>query len=196
MKKIDILKQINGLKKDYKEIIKLDYFKQFKKDIQKIDDFTTKIDQTNDITTKTQKISINASMLNNFKALANEICNDDTNNIINKATNNQIKKSLALAIFDNTTNNLKLQIKTNAQALYNYQDITRVFTTFKATIENLKTQNKTMSVCVDLVTNKVKFVDADALYQKMLEQKELEKQNAKIAKSNKKAKENKKASNN
>lgn len=194
MNKTQILKNLNGINQEYKKILKIEEFKQFKKDLKIIDNFTTKISQDNDTTTKTQKISINKNMLDNFKALANKICNNDTITILNNATNNQIKKSLALAIFENTKNDLKLAIKTNTQKLYTYQDVTKVFATFKATIENLKTQNKTMSICVDITTNKIKFVDAQKMYNELMQQKELERKNKKIEKANKKTKENEKAS--
>lgn len=194
MNKTQILKNLNGINQEYKKILKLDEFKQFKKDLKIIDEFTTKITQENDTTTKTQKIVINANMLNNFKVLANKICNNDTITILNKSTNNQIKKSLALAIFENTKNDLKLAIKTNTQKLYIYQDITKVFATFKSTIENLKTQNKTMSICIDITTNQLKFVDAQKMYNELVQQKELERKNKKIEKANKKTQENEKAS--
>lgn len=193
MNKTQVLKQLNGIKEDYKKIVKLEEFKQLKKDLKIIDSFTTKITQDNDTTTKTQKISINKNMIDNFKALANKICNADTITILNNATNNQIKKSLALAIFENTKNDLKLAIRTNTQKLYTYQDITRVFATFKATIENLKTQNKTMSICIDIVSNKIKFVDANAMYNKLVEEKTQERKNKQIERKNKKEIENKKA---
>lgn len=195
MNKTQLLKQLNGIKEDYKKIVKLEEFKQLKKDLKIIDTFTTKITQENDTTTKTQKISINKNMIDNFKALANKICNQDTITILNNATNNQIKKSLALAIFENTRNDLKLAIKTNTQKLYTYQDITRVFATFKATIENLKTQCKTMSICIDIVTNKIKFVDANAMYNKLVEKKAQERKNKQIERKNKKAITNEKAKN-
>ena len=121
MNKTQVLKQLNGIKEDYKKIVKLEEFKQLKKDLKIIDSFTTKITQDNDTTTKTQKISINKNMIDNFKALANKICNADTIAILNNATNNQIKKSLAIAIFENTRNDLKLAIRTNTQKLYTYQ---------------------------------------------------------------------------
>lgn len=194
MNKTQLLKQLNGIKEDYKKIVKFEEFKQLKKDLKIIDTFTTKIIQENDTTTKTQKISINKNMLDNFKALANKICNDDTIAIVNNATNNQIKKAFALAIFENTRNDLKLAIKTNTQKLYTYQDITRVFATFKATIENLKTQCKTMSICIDIVTNKIKFVDANAMYNKLVEEKAQERKNKQIERKNKKALANDKAS--
>ena len=194
MNKTQLLKQLNGIKEDYKKIVKLEEFKQLKKDLKIIDTFTTKITQENDTTTKTQKISINKNMLDNFKALANKICNQETITILNNATNNQIKKALAIAIFENTRNDLKLAIKTNTQKLYTYQDITRVFATFKATIENLKTQCKTMSICIDIVTNKIKFVDANAMYQKLTEEKLQERKNKQIERKNKKALANDKAS--
>ena len=193
MNKTQVLKQLNGIKEDYKKIIKLDEFKRFKKDLKIIDTFTTKITQDNDTTTKTQKISINKNMLDTFKSLANKICNADTITILNNATNNQIKKSLALAIFENTKNDLKLAIRTQATKLYTYQDITKVFATFKNTIENLKTQNKTMSICVDIVTNKIKFVDANAMYQKLVEEKAQERKNKQLERKNKKQIENNKA---
>lgn len=195
MNKTQLLKQLNGIKENYKKIVKLEEFKQLKKDLKIIDTFTTKIIQENDTTTKTQKISINKNMIDNFKALANKICNQDTITILNNATNNQIKKALAIAIFENTRNDLKLAIKTNTQKLYTYQDITRVFATFKATIENLKTQNKTMSICVDIATNKIKFVDANAMYQKLVEEKTQERKNKQIERKNKKQIENEKATN-
>ena len=194
MNKTQLTKKLNGIKEEYKKVIKLEEFKQFKKDLKVIDTFTTKITQEEDTTTKTQKISINKNMLDNFKALANKICNNDTTTILNNATNNQIKKALALAIFENTKNDLKLAIRTNTTKLYIYQDITKVFATFKATIENLKTQNKTMSICIDVVTNKIKFVDADAMYQKLVEEKAQERKNKQIERKNKKEIENKKAS--
>jgi hypothetical protein len=190
MNKTQLLKNINGLEKEYKKIIKLEQFKQFKKDLKIIDDFTTKITQENDTTTKTQKIVINANMLNNFKSLANEICNTETLTILQKATNNQIKKALALAIFENTSNTLKMTIKTNTQKLYQYQDITKIFATFKTTIENLKTNNKTLSIVVDINTNKIKFVDAEKIYNEMMAQKQQEKENAKQERKNNKAKQN------
>lgn len=193
MNKTQLIKKLNGIKEDYKKIIKLEEFKQFKKDLKVIDTFTTKITQEEDTTTKTQKISINKNMLDNFKALTNKICNNDTTTILNNATNNQIKKALALAIFENTKNDLKLAIRTNTTKLYIYQDITKVFATFKATIENLKTQNKTMSICIDIVTNQIKFVNADAMYQKLVEEKAQERKNKQIARKNKKAIENEKA---
>ena len=195
MNKTQLLKQLNGIKEDYKKIVKLEEFKQLKKDLKIIDTFTTKITQENDTTTKTQKISINKNMLDNFKALANKICNQETITILNNATNNQIKKALAIAIFENTRNDLKLAIKTNTQKLYTYQDITRVFATFKATIENLKTQCKTMSICIDIVTNKIKFVDANAMYNKLVEEKAQERKNKQIERKNKKAITNEKAKN-
>ena len=195
MNKTQLLKQLNGIKEDYKKIVKLEEFKQLKKDLKIIDSFTTKITQENDTTTKTQKISINKNMLDNFKALANKICNQDTITILNNATNNQIKKALAIAIFENTRNDLKLAIKTNTQKLYTYQDITRVFATFKTTIENLKTQCKTMSICIDIVTNKIKFVDANAMYNKLVEEKTQERKNKQIERKNKKAITNEKAKN-
>ena len=194
MNKTQILKNLNGINQEYKKILKLEEFKQFKKDLKIIDEFTTKITQENDTTTKTQKIVINANMLNNFKVLANKICNNDTITILNKSTNNQIKKSLAIAIFENTKNDLKLSIKTNTQKLYTYQDITKVFATFKSTIENLKTQNKTMSILVDIKTNQLKFVDTKKMYNELMQQKELERKNKKIEKANKKTQENEKAS--
>lgn len=194
MNKTQIIKKLNGIKEDYKKIVKLEEFKQLKKDLKIIDSFTTKITQEEDTTTKTQKISINKNMIDNFKALANKICNDDTIEILNKATNNQIKKSFALAIFENSKNDLKLAIRTQTTKLYTYQDITKVFATFKATIENLKTQNKNMSVCVDIVTNKIKFVDANAMYQKLVEEKAQERKNKQIERKNKKTIANDKAS--
>ena len=193
MNKTQILKNLNGIKEDYKKILKNENFKQFKKDIKTIEEFTTKINYENDITTKTQKISLNNNIINNFKMLANAICNNDTIAIIEKASNNQIKKSLALAIFENTKNDLKLAIRTNTTKLYIYQDIIKIFATFKATIENLKTQNHKMSIVVDIATNKLKFVDADTIYQKLVEEKAQQKQNAKIARKNKKQIENEKA---
>ena len=194
MNKTQIIKKLNGIKEDYKKIVKLEEFKQLKKDLKIIDSFTTKITQEEDTTTKTQKISINKNMIDNFKALANKICNDDTLEILNKATNNQIKKSFALAIFENSKNDLKLAIRTQTTKLYTYQDITKVFATFKATIENLKTQNKNMSVCVDIVTNKIKFVDANAMYNKLVEEKAQERKNKQIERKNKKQIANDKAS--
>ena len=194
MNKTQIIKKLNGIKEDYKKIVKLEEFKQLKKDLKIIDSFTTKITQEEDTTTKTQKISINKNMIDNFKALANKICNDDTLEILNKATNNQIKKSFALAIFENSKNDLKLAITTQTTKLYTYQDITKVFATFKATIENLKTQNKNMSVCVDIVTNKIKFVDANAMYNKLVEEKAQERKNKQIERKNKKQIANDKAS--
>ena len=196
MNKTQLLKQLNGINEDYKKIVKLEEFKQLKKDLKIIDTFTTKITQENDTTTKTQKISINKNMIDNFKALANKICNQDTIAILNSATNNQIKKAFAIAIFENTKNDLKLAIRTQTTKLYTYQDITRVFATFKATIENLKTQNKNMSICIDIVTNKIKFVDANAMYQKLVEEKAQERKNKQIERKNKKALENEKASKN
>ena len=138
MNKTQVTKQLNGIKEDYKKLVKIEEFKQLKKDLKIIDSFTTKITQDNDTTTKTQKISINKNMIDNFKALANKICNAETIAIIDKATNNQIKKAFALAIFENTKNDLKLAIRTNTTKLYTYQDITKVYATFKATIENIK----------------------------------------------------------
>ena len=108
MNKTQLLKQLNGINEDYKKIVKLEEFKQLKKDLKIIDTFTTKITQENDTTTKTQKISINKNMIDNFKALANKICNQDTIAILNSATNNQIKKAFAIAILspNNCVNNL------------------------------------------------------------------------------------------
>ncbi len=193
MNKTQILKKLNGITLEYKKIVKLEEFKQLKKDLKVIDNFTTKITHEDDTTTKTQKLSINASVLNNFKALANKICDANTIDILSKATNNQIKKAFALAIFENTTNTLKLAIRTQTTKLYNYEDITKVFATFKTTIENLKTQNKTMSVCVDIVTNQLKFVDATAMYNKLVEEKAQERKNKQIERKNKKTQENEKA---
>lgn len=193
MNKNQILKQLNGIKEDYKKIIKLEEFKQFKKDLKTFEEFTTKITNEDNTTIKTQKISINSNVILNIKALANKICNEDTNKIITNATNNQIKKSLALAIFENTKNDLKLAIRTQTTKLYTYQDITKVFATFKATIENLKTQNHNMSVCVDIVTNKIKFVDADAIYNKLVKEKAQERKNKQIERKNKKQIENENA---
>ena len=177
MNKTQVTKQLNGIKEDYKKLVKIEEFKQLKKDLKIIDSFTTKITQDNDTTTKTQKISINKNMIDNFKALANKICNAETIAIIDKATNNQIKKAFALAIFENTKNDLKLAIRTNTTKLYTYQDITKVYATFKATIENIKTNNKSLSICVDIVTNKIKFVDANAMYAKLVEEKTQERKN-------------------
>lgn len=190
MNKTQVTKQLNGIKEDYKKLVKIDEFKQLKKDLKTIDSFTTKITQDNDTTTKTQKISINKNMLDNFKALANKICNAETIAIIDKATNNQIKKAFALAIFENTKNDLKLAIRTNTTKLYTYQDITKVYATFKATIENIKTNNKSLSICVDIITNKIKFVDANAMYNKLVEEKTQERKNKAQERKNKKAKQN------
>jgi hypothetical protein len=190
MNKTQVTKQLNGIKEDYKKLVKIEEFKQLKKDLKIIDSFTTKITQDNDTTTKTQKISINKNMIDNFKALANKICNAETIAIIDKATNNQIKKSFALAIFENTKNDLKLAIRTNTTKLYTYQDITKVYATFKATIENIKTNNKSLSICVDIVTNKIKFVDANAMYTKLVEEKAQERKNKVQERKNKKAKQN------
>ena len=74
--------------------------------------------------------------------------------------------------------------------LYQYQDITKVFATFKTTIENLKTNNKTLSIVVDINTNKIKFVDAEKIYNEMMAQKQQEKENAKQERKNQKAKQN------
>ena len=190
MNKTQVTKQLNGIKEDYKKLVKIDEFKQLKKDLKIIDSFTTKITQDNDTTTKTQKISINKNMLDNFKALANKICNAETIAIIDKATNNQIKKAFALAIFENTKNDLKLAIRTNTTKLYTYQDVTKVYATFKATIENIKTNNKSLSICIDIVTNKIKFVDANAMYNKLVEEKTQERKNKAQERKNKKAKQN------
>lgn len=190
MNKTQVTKQLNGIKEDYKKLVKIDEFKQLKKDLKIIDSFTTKITQDNDTTTKTQKISINKNMIDNFKALANKICNAETIAIIDKATNNQIKKAFALAIFENTKNDLKLAIRTNTTKLYTYQDITKVYATFKATIENIKTNNKSLSICVDIVTNKIKFVDANAMYTKLVEEKTQERKNKAQERKNNKAKQN------
>lgn len=190
MNKTQVTKKLNGIKEDYKKLVKIDEFKQLKKDLKIIDSFTTKITQDNDTTTKTQKISINKNMIDNFKALANKICNAETIAIIDKATNNQIKKAFALAIFENTKNDLKLSIRTNTTKLYTYQDITKVFATFKATIENIKTNNKSLSVCVDIVTNQLKFVDANAMYNQLVEQKAQERKNKAQERKNNKAKQN------
>lgn len=190
MNKTQVTKQLNGIKEDYKKLVKIEEFKQLKKDLKIIDSFTTKITQDNDTTTKTQKISINKNMLDNFKALANKICNAETIAIIDKATNNQIKKAFALAIFENTKNDLKLAIRTNTTKLYTYQDITKVFATFKATIENIKTNNKSLSICVDIMTNKIKFVDANAMYNKLIEEKAQERKNKVQERKNNKAKQN------
>lgn len=193
MNKTTLLKKLNGINKDYKKIVKLAEFKQLKKDLKKIDEFTTNIEHNDDITTKTQKISINKNMLDNIKELANIICNDETNDVIKKATNNQLKKALSLAIFEQTSTTLKLAIKTNDTKLYNYVDATKVYATFKTFIENLKTQNKTMSICVDIVSGNLKFVDAEKMYNELLQKKQIEKQNAKLARANKKQIENEKA---
>ena len=190
MNKTQVTKQLNGIKEDYKKLVKIEEFKQLKKDLKIIDSFTTKITQDNDTTTKTQKISINKNMIDNFKALANKICNAETIAIIDKATNNQIKKAFALAIFENTKNDLKLAIRTNTTKLYTYQDITKVYATFKATIENIKTNNKSLSICVDIVTNKIKFVDANAMYNKLIEEKTQERKNKAQERKNNKAKQN------
>lgn len=190
MNKTQVTKQLNGIKENYKKLVKIEEFKQLKKDLKIIDSFTTKITQDNDTTTKTQKISINKNMIDNFKALANKICNAETIETLNKATNNQIKKAFALAIFENTKNDLKLAIRTNTTKLYTYQDITKVYATFKATIENIKTNNKSLSVCVDIVTNKIKFVDANAMYNKLIEEKAQERKNKTQERKNKKAKQN------
>ena len=190
MNKTQVTKQLNGIKEDYKKLVKIEEFKQLKKDLKVIDSFTTKITQDNDTTTKTQKISINKNMIDNFKTLANKICNAETIAIIDKATNNQIKKAFALAIFENTKNDLKLAIRTNTTKLYTYQDITKVYATFKATIENIKTNNKSLSICVDIVTNKIKFVDANAMYNKLVEEKTQERKNKAQERKNKKAKQN------
>lgn len=190
MNKTQVTKQLDGIKEDYKKLVKIDEFKQLKKDLKIIDSFTTKITQDNDTTTKTQKISINKNMIDNFKALANKICNAETIAIIDKATNNQIKKAFALAIFENTKNDLKLAIRTNTTKLYTYQDITKVYATFKATIENIKTNNKSLSICVDIVTNKIKFVDANAMYNKLIEEKTQERKNKAQERKNNKAKQN------
>ena len=190
MNKTQVTKQLNGIKEDYKKLVKIEEFKQLKKDLKIIDSFTTKITQDNDTTTKTQKISINKNMIDNFKALANKICNAETIAIIDKATNNQVKKAFALAIFENTKNDLKLAIRTNTTKLYTYQDITKVYATFKATIENIKTNNKSLSICVDIVTNKIKFVDANAMYNKLIEEKAQERKNKVQERKNNKAKQN------
>ena len=190
MNKTQVTKQLNGIKEDYKKLVKIEEFKQLKKDLKIIDSFTTKITQDNDTTTKTQKISINKNMIDNFKALANKICNAETIAIIDKATNNQIKKAFALAIFENTKNDLKLAIRTNTTKLYTYQDITKVYATFKATIENIKTNNKSLSICVDIVTNKIKFVNANEMYNKLIEEKTQERKNKAQERKNKKAKQN------
>lgn len=190
MNKTQVTKQLNGIKEDYKKLIKIEEFKQLKKDLKVIDSFTTKITQDNDTTTKTQKISINKNMIDNFKTLVNKICNAETIAIIDKATNNQIKKAFALAIFENTKNDLKLAIRTNTTKLYTYQDITKVYATFKATIENIKTNNKSLSICVDIVTNKIKFVDANAMYNKLVEEKTQERKNKTQERKNNKAKQN------
>ena len=190
MNKTQLQKQLNGINQEYKKILKVQEFKQFKKDLKTFEEFTTKITQEDNATIKTQKLSINNNVIANLKALANIICNNDTIEIVNKASNNQIKKSLALAIFDNTRNDLKLSIRTQTTKLYTYQDITKVFATFKATIENLKTQNHSMSVCVDIVTNKIKFVDANAMYNKLIEEKAQERKNKMQERKNKKQIEN------
>ena len=190
MNKTQVTKQLNGIKEDYKKLVKIEEFKQLKKDLKIIDSFTTKITQDNDTTTKTQKISINKNMIDNFKALANKICNAETIAIIDKATNNQIKKAFALAIFENTKNDLKLAIRTNTTKLYTYQDITKVYATFKATIENIKTNNKSLSICVDIVTNKIKFVNANEMYNKLIEEKTQERKNKAQERKNNKAKQN------
>lgn len=190
MNKTQVTKQLNGIKEDYKKLVKIEEFKQLKKDLKIIDSFTTKITQDNDTTTKTQKISINKNMIDNFKALANKICNAETIAIIDKATNNQVKKAFALAIFENTKNDLKLAIRTNTTKLYTYQDITKVYATFKATIENIKTNNKSLSICVDIMTNKIKFVDANAMYNKLVEEKTQERKNKVQERKNNKAKQN------
>lgn len=190
MNKTQLVKQLNGIKEEYKKILKLEEFKQFKKDLKIIDEFTTKIEHNENETTKTQKIVINKNMLDNFKALANKICNAETLATIKNATNNQIKKAYAIAIFENTKNDLKLAIRTNTTKLYTYQDITKIYATFKATIENIKTQCKTMSICIDIKTNKIKFVDANAMYAKLVEEKQQERKNKALERKNNKAKQN------
>lgn len=190
MNKTQLVKQLNGIKEEYKKILKLEEFKQFKKDLKIIEEFTTKIEHNENETTKTQKIVINKNMLDNFKALANKICNAETLATIKNATNNQIKKAYAIAIFENTKNDLKLAIRTNTTKLYTYQDITKIYATFKATIENIKTQCKTMSICIDIKTNKIKFVDANAMYAKLLEEKQQERKNKALERKNNKVKQN------
>ena len=193
MNKTQLQKQLNGINQEYKKILKVQEFKQFKKDLKTFEEFTTKITSDDDTTIKTQKLSINNNVIANFKTLANIICNNDTIEIVNKASNNQIKKSLAIAIFENTKNDLKLSIKTNTTKLYTYQDITKVYATFKATIENIKTNNKSLSICVDIVTNKIKFVDANAIYNKLVDEKAQERKNKMQERKNKKQIENENA---
>lgn len=190
MNKTQLVKQLNGIKEEYKKILKLEEFKQFKKDLKIIEEFTTKIEHNENETTKTQKIVINKNMLDNFKALANKICNAETLATIKNATNNQIKKAYAIAIFENTKNDLKLAIKTNTTKLYTYQDITKIYATFKATIENIKTQCKTMSICIDIKTNKIKFVNANEMYAKLVEEKQQDRKNKALERKNNKAKQN------
>lgn len=193
MNKSQILKQLNGIKIEYKKILKIEEYKQFKKDLKTFEEFTTKITSEENTTTKTQKLSINNKVIENFKNLVDKITNDDTKTIVKNASNNQIKKALAIAIFENTKTDLKLAIKTNTTKLYNYEDITKVFATFKTTIENLKTQNKTKSICIDIVTNQIKFVDANEMYNKLVKQKAQERKNKMQERKNKKQIENKKA---
>lgn len=193
MNKNELLKKLNGIKIEYKKVLKIEEFKQFKKDLKTFEEFTTKITSEENTTTKTQKLSINNKVIENFKNLIDKITNEDTKTIVKNASNNQIKKSLALAIFENTTNTLKLAIKTNTTKLYNYEDITKVFATLKTTIENLKTQNKTKSICVDITTNTLKFVDANEMYNKLMKQKQQERKNKVQERKNKKQIENKKA---
>lgn len=194
MEQKQINKIITGIKTDYKIIIKSNYFKNIKKDIEKVDEFTTTIEQNDNETIKTQKISINKTMIDNLKLFIDNFCNDDTKAAVNKASNNQIKKAYALAIFDNTKTRLKTKVRTKTETLKDYQDTTRVYQTIKDTIENVKTNCKKLAILTSEISNTIKFVNLDEIYQKMLDKKADEQKQAKLAKANAKAKANEKAS--
>lgn len=193
MKQIQINKIIVGIKEDYRTIIKSNYFKTIKKDVEKVDEFTTQFEQNDNETIKIQKISINKTMLDNFKSFVANFCDNDTQNAVDKASNNQLKKAYSLAIFDNTKTRLKIKLRTKTETLKDYQDVTRVYQTIKETIENVKTACKKLAILTSEITNTIKFVNLDEIYQKMLDKKAGEKKQAKLAKSNAKAKANEKA---
>lgn len=194
MEQKQITKIIVGIKENYKNIIKSNYFKNIKKDVEKIDEFTTTIEQNENETTKTQKISINKTMIDNLKLFIDNFCDDDTKTAFDKASNNQIKKAYSLAIFDNTKTRLKTKIRTKTETLKDYQDTTRVYQTIKDTIENVKTNCKKLAILTSEISNTIKFVNLDEIYQKLLDKKADEQKQAKLAKSNAKAKANEKAS--
>lgn len=193
MKINEVKKTITGLKIPYIKIIKKNEYKAIKKDFANIENYLIKLSNTNDEHTYTKKISINAEIVTDFKNLIDVICNDDTKKAVATATNNQIKKALSMAIFDNSTKKLTKVAQSSTQALYNYNDNIKVFATIKDTIENIKSNCKTLGTLTKL-DGSVVYCDIDKLVKQVQEQHEKEKQEKALARKNAKAKANEKAS--